>query len=74
MKIKLFSALCGKETIYFDDDGKVYALNAVTNTYLPNGKVLYYDYFMLPLYVLAPGYYNTGLFAPEDDFTYEVIL
>lgn len=72
-KIKLFVALCGNERVYFDADGRIYEVNLLVNRYLPTSKFVYEEYVCIPLLLLCPEYLPTGIYAPEDDFTYEII-
>lgn len=72
-KLKLLVAQCDKERIYFDFDGRIYECNPTFNRYLPTDKYVYEEYVCRPLLLCPPEYVSIGIYAPEDDFTYEVI-
>lgn len=71
---KLFVATYdGNERVYFDADGRIYEFNLYCNGYTPTTDFVYEQFVCRPILIQAPVYVPVRTYAPEMDFSYEII-
>lgn len=63
-KLKLLTAICKDGIIHFDDDGRVYELNPLLNSYIGTNKFVHLDYYRVPMCMLPPEYVVAGGYDP----------